>query len=229
MTRKKDRKKQKQESMIIKKKEEKSRLKKVLEEKKQEIHLLNKIKDLSDELIRIIYHFMTGNAKLICNFKLEYLAKKILTYDFYNTLCILEYLQKKEILHLIRKGFLHQYQDIIHSINGYFYCLDKNEYSDVYGHRLFDLWDNNHLKNVASSEEKIRDYYIKSEIRLVVKDYITDFILLFNRNKNRIQSQKNWDYKGNTLFTKVDKVFYLYKCLEDLVNKIKKKTNKIYF
>jgi len=217
MTRKKDMKKAKKDFVEKNKIFTKSRLNLKQQEIKKENQLLKKVQNLPDEIITIIYNYLSENAKLICNFKFEYLIKKFDTFDFYNTFRLLEYLSKKELLDLVHKGFLQKYPEIINSVNGLFFCLDVNEYSDVFGYRLFDLWENNDLVTSVSNREEFIDELIKFEIKISIRIYIKDIIQLFVKNKSRISSQKNWIIKGNTLFKNLDKVFYIYKCLEDLV------------
>ena len=63
--------KQKQDSVRKTENLHKSRVYQKQEEICQENKLLTKISDLSIDLIRIIYGYMSGNGKLICNYKYE--------------------------------------------------------------------------------------------------------------------------------------------------------------
>lgn len=184
--------------------------------------LLKKIQGLPDELIRIIYDYMSGNAKLYCNFKFEYFIKTYLNIS--DNINIIEKLSKTHLLDLIYKGVLHKYPDIIESVSTYYYCLDIEEYIDVNGYRLFDLWENNNLirdfnDNITSEDTTSRlDWRIKIDTKHAIYFYIIQNIDLYARTKRRILSHKNQILTENTLFLKIDKVFYLYKCLENLVD-----------
>lgn len=222
MTRRKGKNKQKQVFMQKINNASKSRLVLKQDEIEKEEKLLKKIqKILPDEIIRIIYNFMAGNAKLICNFKFEYLEKTH-GFSFYNTLDIIEKLSKKNLLDVIHKGFLRNYSDIIESINDFYFCLDVQKYKNVIGTRLFHLWENNQLvKNYELREEEMIsqiDWSIKYFTKNAVHNFITNIIKLFRRNKSRMNSQKNWSQTENSLFLDIDKVFYIYKCLENLTS-----------
>lgn len=228
MTRRKDKIRLKQEFTKKTNNTSKSRLGLKQDEKEKEENLLKKIqKIIPDDIIRLIYNYLSGNAKLICNFKFEYLEKttQILTFYnsfFYNTLDIIEKLSKKELLDMINKGFLRNYPDLIETINDFYYCLDIRKYSNAIGTRLFHLWETNQLVNnyddVPDFDEMISriDWSIKYYTKIAVSDYVKNVINLFIKNKSRMTSQKNWIQTENTLFLNIDKVFYIYKCLEDL-------------
>jgi hypothetical protein len=228
MTRRKDKVKQKQEYIRKTQNESKSRIYQKQEEIKRENNLiltekklLKKVQDLPDELIRIIYEYMSGNAKLFCNYKYDYL--KSISVDIYENLQIIKNLSKNQLLDFIYKGVLQKYPDIIESISSYYYCLYKEEYIDVYGYRLFNLWENNNLireyyNNLTSEEEKISrlDWQINFDTKYAIYKYITNIIDVYNRTRRIILSRKNQILDENTLFLKLDKVFYLYKCVEKL-------------
>lgn len=220
MTRSKDRTKQKQESVRKTRNLHKCRVFQKQEEIAKEIQLLQKIQEFPPELIRMIYSYMSGNAKLICNFKFDFLEKMYNKYDIYCTLTIIEELSKKECLDLIRKGVLHKFSDIIDSVDGFYHCLDNHECGYVNGHRLFNLWETNRLQPVSinpiSIQEDYKDWNIKYNMLSVIQNYITHIIESFNKNKARINSQKNWIITENTLFLNLDKAFYLFKCFEKL-------------
>jgi hypothetical protein len=71
------------------------------------------------------------------------------------------------------------------------------------------------------------DWSIKYNIRDAISNYITNFIKIYRVNKSKTLIQKKWIYSksSNELFLNSDKVFYLYKCLENLMN-CKKDSNK---
>jgi len=77
MTRRKDKIKQKEDYVRKTENLHKSRIYQKQEDIDQETKLLKNISDLPTELIRIIYGYMSGNGKLICNYKYDYLEKKL--------------------------------------------------------------------------------------------------------------------------------------------------------
>ena len=227
MTRRKDKLKQKQEFIRKTENECKSRVFQKQEEIKRENNLLitekkilKKIQGLPDELIRIIYSFMSGNGKLLCNFKFNYLESR---FDMFDNLSIIEKLSKNNLLDLIYKGVLQKYPDILESVSNYYYNSIVEEYIDVYGYELINLWKNNNLiednyyDNITYEEKLGRlEGKIKSDIKHAIYFYIAININLFYRTKRKILTQKNQILSENTLFLKLDKVFYLYKCIENL-------------
>lgn len=229
MTRRKDNKKLKQENVRIQRNLSNSRLYQQQQEIIKEIKLLEKIKALLDELIRIIYNYMSCNAKLFCNFKLDYMEKKMKSYEFYYTLYSIRNLSKKEFLSLINNGILCKFPDIIEPIYDFYYCLDINQFTKVNGHHLFNLWEKNSLtidinnENYSSEEEKVSqiDSSIKYSTKQSIKNYIENIIKLYNINKSRTILQKNWIFTDTTLFLNLNKIYYLYKCLESINSKIK--------
>jgi hypothetical protein len=222
MTRKKDKIKQKQDYIRITRNLSKSRIFQKNQEEAKEIQLLEKIQCLPDVLIRIIYSYLSGKAKLFCNYKFEYLEKKIQSYDLFFATHIIQSLSKKKILDFFHKGVLQKYPDLIETIHDFYY-LDVDEYTYVNGRRLFHLWEENRLLNVeldttSEEEKKINiDWSIKYNIRDAISNYITNFIKIYRVNKSRTLTQKKWIYSKsrNELFLNSDKVFYLYKCLEN--------------
>jgi hypothetical protein len=226
MTRKKDKIKQIQEDNRKTKNFHQSRLYYQQQEIIKEIIILKKIQELPDVLIRIIYQYISGNAILFCNYKLDYIEKKIKSHDFYRSFNNVRNLSKKQFLNFINKGILSKFPEIIESIEDFYYCLDINKYKKVTGQHLFNLWEKNRLdidiynENFASEEEKVSQ--IDWSIKYITKDYIIHYIqnvlVKYNINKSRTISQKNWVLKDNILFLNIDKVFYLYKCIEGLDN-----------
>ena len=77
MTRRKDKIKQKEDYVRKTENLHKSRIYQKQEHIDQETKLLKNISDLPTELIRIIYGYMSGNGKLICNYKYDYLEKNL--------------------------------------------------------------------------------------------------------------------------------------------------------
>jgi len=233
MTRKKDKIKEKNESIRKKRNLSNSRLMQQQQEITKENKLLKKIKGLPDELIRIIYKYMTNNAKLFCNFKLDYIEKKLKSYELYCNLNSIRVLSKKEFLNMINRGILGQFPDIIQSIEDFYYCLDNDVYiyTHLNGLNLLNLWEKNSLfidvynENYSSKDEELNhiDWSIKYNTKDCIINYIKNAIQIYNINKSRTITQKNWIFNDNTLFWKIDKVFLLYKCIEYLILRKNKK------
>lgn len=220
MTRRKD--KIREKKKVIQKKRDlgKSRLFLQQEEKKNEIQLLEKIQELPPELIRIIYSYLSGNAKLFCNYKFEYLDKyKYKYFDF------IDHLSKNDLLNMINKGILRKYPDIIEKCVEYYFCEDIQQFAEVKGHRFIHLWETNKLivsydGTFPNTEEDILkiNQSIKHSIRDEIHDYIKNVIYLYQDTKIKAFAKKNGTLPENTLFLVLDKVFYIFKCLEKLQN-----------
>lgn len=224
MTRKKDKISTRQESIRIFKNLNKSRIFQNTQEKAKENNLLEKIKCLPDVLVRIIYSYLSGKAKLFCNYKFDYLEKKINKFDFYWDLDnLLQSFSKENVIDLVCKGVLQKYPDIIESVDDFYYCTDVQDYTNARGHRLFRLWAINglinHFYDATSPEDKASNinWSIKYSLKHAISDYIVKNVKKYRENMCRVVSQKNWVFEGNTLFLNLDKVYYLYKCLEDLI------------
>ena len=229
MTRKKDKITQKKDlirktknlhkSRIYKKQEE---INKNQEEISQEIKLLIKISNLSIDLIRIIYEYMSGNGKLFCNYKYDYIEKKL----YLSSIDIIEKLSKKELFDLINKGILRKYpNEIIEYIDCFRYSLELDDFETVNGYHLFDLWQANRLdynfdenSYIAYEDNEDKDLkrlnQIKFDIKHEIYSYLSYILSSYRRNKKQVLSKKNFILIGNTLFLKLDKAFYLFKCIE---------------
>jgi hypothetical protein len=202
----------------------KSRIFQNTQEKSKENHLLEKIECLPDDLIRIIYSYLSGKAKLFCNYKFEYLEKRINKFDFYWDLDkLLKSFSKENVVDLVCKGVLQKYPDIIESVDDFYYCTDVQDYTNARGHRLFHLWEINglvnHFYDATSEEDKAYhiDWSIKYSLKHAISDYIVKNVKKYRENMCRTMSQKNWEFEGNTLFLNLDKVYYLFKCVENLI------------
>jgi hypothetical protein len=127
-------------------------------------------------------------------------------------------LPKKDVLDLIHKGILRKYPDIIENFQEYFYCRDIQQSTIVKGQRLIQLWESNNLiydssgniSNVEENNEKI-DRWTKYTISETIDRYIWKTKNLYRLEKNKIKKET---FIENTLFSDLDKVFYLCKCLE---------------
>ena len=227
MTRKKDKIKINEENIRIKRNLSNSRLYNREQVITNEVNLLKKIQKLPDELIRIIYNYMSSNPKLFCNFKFDYIESKMKSYELNSNLNIIRNLTKKELIDLINKGVLYKFPDIIENIYNYYYCLDENKHLWVNWNNLFNLWEKNRLfidienETDLSEEEKVDqiEWSIKYYTKDSIINYIENQIKLYNINKSRTITQKKWIFNDNTLFCKIDNIYYLYKNIEYLMNR----------
>jgi hypothetical protein len=205
MTRRKDKIRQKKKAIQKKRYLGKSRLFQQKEEKEKEIVVLKKVEQLPPELIRIIYNYMSGNGKLVCNYKLDYLER-------YNSLSAnIEQLSKPDILNLIHKGILQKYPNIIENINDYFYNEEMQAYIISEGLALIDLWENNKLayrdplSNTNIDENILQvDQSIKFDIQCSIYKYVREFKQLYKKSS----------FPEHTLSLELDKICHLCKCLD---------------
>jgi len=232
MTRRKDKIKQKEDYVRKTENLHKSRIYQKQEDIDQETKLLKNISDLPTELIRIIYGYMSGNGKLICNYKYDYLEKNLY---LSNIVDIIEKLSKHEILDFLYKGILRKYPtEIIDYIHyNRHYMPDFDEFVSVSGYHLIDLWqancleydfdENNYISYHDNTDKDLKILnHIKFDIKCEIYYYLRDILSSYRRNKAKALYQKNWVQTGNTIFLKLDKAFYLYKCVENL-DHLKKK------
>jgi hypothetical protein len=234
--------------------------------KKKEIQLLENIRELPTELIRIIYSYMTGNAKMLCNYKFDYLNYIFIEYHYPMDFMLhhIEYfinkLPKKDILNLIYKGVLRNYPNILENISDTFYRRDIQE--KVYisdGYQLFQLWENNVLEVAAiydledDLEDDLEEKNRKVDLQIIglivdnIRCYIENTIETYRYETKKLLIKKNWKVSyipfrinsilvkpayyyslknldmlkletcKHTLFLTIDKLFHLYKCLDDLM------------
>ena len=167
---------------------------------------------------------MSGNGKLICNYKYDYLEKNL---NSSTIMDIVEKLSKREILDFIYKGVLRKYPTEIIEYIVYYFHNSLDEFVSVNGYHLLDLWQTNHLEydfdenNYISYDENAdNDLKILNRIKFDIKheiySYLTYILSAYRRNKTKaLFTQKNL-ITGNTLFLKLDKAFYLFKCVENL-------------
>ena len=195
----------------------------------REKQLLKKIRnDLSSELILIIYEYMTGKAKFICNKKYEYLEKNIKNdykknyiYVFWKSLnVVFEPWSKEKTIKYLRNVIIPKHPDVINNIwyhskeNGNFYT----------GEDLLNLWENDAVDIIYYTESRNA---FNNHIKLRVIDAIYYYIL---HNITRIARCKK-AYMTNPLyansdildssevFRMTDKIHHLCKSIEILSEK----------
>jgi len=224
MTRRTDKIKKNKEQARIQHNLSKSRLYQKNQEIVQEKETLKKISNLPPELIRIIYQYMSGNAKLLCNYKYDYLEKYMNRYPTQKNIDFMRNLSKQEVLNFLYKGVLRKYPEIIESMeNEYHYDLATQDFTTVDGYNLLNLWENNRLAYDFESRTYVADHpdiqidmIIKDETTHAIYHFLEHSVNMYMTNKRKALLRKTWTISGNALFLKLDKAFYLFKCLNDL-------------
>jgi len=222
MTRKTDKIKRNKEQARIQHNVSKSRIYQKKQEIIQEKKTLKQISNLPDDLIRIIYQYMSGNAKLLCNYKYDYLEKIMNNYPRMTLLHFIRSLSKPELLNFIYKGILRKYPEIIESMdNEWYYDSETQDFLTVYGYHLLNLWETNRLvydfkshTYVVDHPDKQIDKAIQSKTVNSIYDFLENIVNTYKRNQQKIIAYKKWTVPGNALFLKIDEAFYLFKCLQ---------------
>ena len=224
MTRRTDKIKKNKEQARIQHNLSNSRLYKKNQEIIQEKKTLNKISELPDELIRIIYQYMSGNAKLLCNYKYNYLQKYMNSYPRITHLNFIRSLSKQELLNFIYKGILRKYPEIIESMdNEYGYDSETQDFITVNGYHLLHLWEINRIVYDFKSHTYVADHpdiqidkAMKSKTINSIYDFLGDIVSTYKRkiNQHKLILQNKWTVPGNALFLELDKAFYLVNCLQ---------------
>jgi len=197
MTRRKDKIREKKEVVQKKRDLGKSRLFLQQEEKTKEIQLLEKVKKLPDDLIRVIFSYMSGKARFICNYKFNYLNSGVYKDDIY---LFINNLPKKDLLDFIHKGILRKHPNIIENLDENFYCRDIQQFSKLKGYRVIQEWESNNLVYDNDSQNSIEendveiDEWIKYAISDEMEMYIYHIIWLYKDEKKRL-TQKNGYYE----------------------------------
>jgi len=179
-----------------------------IRQKKQEMILLENIRELPPELIRLIYDYMAGDAKMLCNLKFEYLNYII---EENNPPCSLTLLHinifiselpKKDVLDLIYKGVLRNYPNILENVWKSFYRRDTQEISNMNGYQIFQLWEKDVLELVVYEDEDEDDLEEKNrkvdaKIIHLISDNITTYIRttmdIYQYETKKILTEKKWN------------------------------------
>ena len=186
----------------------------------QENQCLKRIQALSPELIRIIYEYMSGNAKWKCNKKLDTLFSKVnirLQEKLYS-------LTKKQILDFIFIGPIRNHSEIVSMIR---YCSYYSSitytHGMVKGYHLLQLWESDRLKYDFISSTYVRSPNIDMEMKYLVSRavyrYIQRKIAHFRKKKQKqdlnLNLYLNSDSDRDTLL-EIDRIFYLYSAIRFL-------------
>ena len=200
-------------------------------EKLQEKQLVLKIEDLPDELIRLIYDFLTGKAKLYFNPKYARLSTKFYFYLLKSDLeSVFNKMSNIQILDLIYTGTLSKYPEVVEDLSYeyYFSIIDQN-YHTVKGYHFLNLWATNTLSydyvlgKYATSKliQTEVDANIRYKLAMFIKNYILNALYHFqNYRADDLYNNNVFDYTNyRNLFVGMEKAYYLYKVVMRFVDK----------
>lgn len=187
----------------------------------REKQLLEKIQLLSSPLIFIIYEYMTGKAKFICNKKYEYLERNVKDdykkkYVFWKSLNMMfEPLSKENILTYLRNIILPNHSTIMDRI--WYNSKESDQYYT--GEDLLDLWEKNTVDIGYYSENRNAfDNHMKVRIIDAIYYYILQSIANFATYKKiHITHPLYIDsdiLDCSELFLKMDRIHRLCKSVE---------------
>lgn len=188
------------------------------QERKQERKLLLKIQDLSKDIICIIYEYMTGNAKFICNHKYKFLETHIKKdskrgFTFWKYLRnVFEPIEKEKLFDYLCNIILPSHDSIIDRI--WYNSKVNDEYYT--GMDLLLLWKNDNL-DVAyyGSDRKAINNHIKSRIIDAIYYYILRYIENYESHKkicfNHLYYYNSDILDYSSIFKDTDKIHRLCK------------------
>lgn len=191
MTRRKDTLRNKTEIVRIAKQKGNSRIEKQLqkkreneEEKWQEKNILLKVANLPDELIRLVYAFMGGKAKLIFYPKYDSLSRAFDGYDFQIELeTLFGKMTNTQLLDLVYTGTLLKYPEIVGALRyDYYYSLIDQDFHTVFGYELLNLWATERLSYDFVRAEYSMNEEMKREIDTRIKERIASAIQIYISN-----------------------------------------------
>ena len=221
---------QKRNSRLEKKKQQE---KGYQEEKRQEKHLLSKVEVLPDELIRLIYDYLTGEAKLHFNPKYERLLVDFHSFPLQSDLdSLFKKMSNDHILDLIYTGTLWKYPEIVGKLSyGFYYSVIDHDFHTVTGYNLLNLWSSGRLsydfiRGVYddSSVKSELDLDIRNKLATVIINYIMHALYAFRSGKdkrnNALDDQNILQYQNyRTIFVNLEKAYYLYQVLMRVIDK----------
>lgn len=189
-------------------------------ERKQERRLLIKIQDLSKDLICIIYEYMTGNAKFICNHKYTFLETHIKKdskkgFKFWKTLQnVFEPIEKEKLFDYLCNIIVPSHESIIDRI--WYNSKVNNDYYT--GMDLLLLWKNDNLDvNYYGPNRKAIHNHIKSRIIDAIYYYILRHIENYESHKkiclNHLYYYNSTILDYSNIFKDTDKIHRLCKSL----------------
>ena len=202
--------------------ETKTKNSKIIEkkERKQEMKILLKIQNLPNDIIYIIYEYMTGNAKFICNHKYKFLETHIKNdskkgFIFWKMLQnIFEPIEKEKIFDYLCNVILPSHNSIIDRI--WYHSIETDKYYT--GMDLLLLWKNDNVDiNDNYSNKKAMNNNIKNRITDAIYYYILRKIDVYESHKKvcfhhlYYYNSDILDYSG--IFKDMDNIHRLCKSL----------------
>jgi hypothetical protein len=202
------------------------------EEKRQEKHLLSIVEVLPDELIRLIYDYLTGEAKLNFNPKYERLRVGFYFPLQLDLLTFFKKMSNAQILDLIYTGTLQKYPEIIGNLSyAYYYSIIDHDFHTVKGYHLLQLWSSRRLsydfiRGVydEGSEKSDLDLNIRDKLSMAIRNYIMNAFYSFRNCKNKrtdaLDDKNKLQYQNyRNLFVGMEKAYYLYKVVMRFIDK----------
>lgn len=187
-----------------------------------EVYLLRQIKKLPQEIIYIIYEYMTGVAKLLYNVKYNYLEIHVKN-DFYKKYVFWKYLNdalfplnKNQLINLIFNSSIKFNTGIYNKI--WYYSKDTCKY--YYGINLLNLWTGE-ISDPNFDKENINTINYLIKIRIISAIY---YHLLQNINNYEIKKYKYIyllkEDNVKKVFKDLDNAFKLYKSVLFICDKL---------
>jgi hypothetical protein len=221
---------QQRNSRLEKRKQEKKQYEK---EKSQEKQLLVKVAELPNELIRLVYDFMSGKAKMLFFPKYKRLNRDFCPFDFELGMeRIFRNMTNTQILDLIYTGTLLKYPEIIREISyDMYYSLIDDDFHTVNGYQLLNLWASNKLSYDFVQEEYSMDEITKHEvdrmmrtrIASAMKTYIWNTLHEYHNMHRQVSYLTSHPHASSLndptdsyrdLFLRMEKAMYLYRVSE---------------
>jgi len=233
MTRKKDKIIYKEQEKKRTRNQRNSRIKKVDEERDREKEILLNIQELASPIIFLIYEFLSGTAKFLCNKKYAFLEKRIKNdcrreYSFWTFLkSLFEPMNKQQILDVIYKGPIQFHPSIIDRI--WYNHLENNRYYT--GYDLIELWKDNRFEtifNLDTNSILILNNNIKNRIIDSIYYYFLRIMDYYEKNRKHQANHKHLFlskafHTDPIVFHNIDEMFHLYKSLEYMSTVFNKK------
>jgi len=227
---------QKRDSRLEIRKRENRENEKVIRQEKQ---LLCQVAELPPELIRLVYGFMGGKAKMLFFPKYESLHRDFCPLEFGMGLDeIFRKMSNDQILDLIYTGTLLKYPEIIGTLSyDYYYSLIDQDFHTVTGYELLNLWVTGKLSynfiqaEYSTDEESKRDIddkmreTIASSIKLYISNIISKYYTIHRQvcyltshpHSRTSNDNKKSDDSYRDLFLRMEKAMYLFRVVSRFI------------
>ena len=195
-------------------------------ERKEEKVLLSRIRELPEVITSMIYQYMTGKAKFICNKKYDYLERKVkddskknyVFWIYLNT--FFNKIEKKQLLRFLYEIILPNHISVIDRI-----WYHSTEFDTYYtGKDLLILWEEKDEVDVGFFGKTKEGFNNHIKVRIIdaIYHYIIRSIDVYTYHK-KMHMRNKYDNSiyTNTLdyhliFDNIDNVFRLCKSIEIL-------------